>query len=97
MPQRGAQDQSQGELLMSIQKPHASGKQHAFPLSLVYKGSPLILEQAVDLSPSCWLCEMGLGRACAALPRTGPRASSFNRRDLTREAGTGDSALLGQS
>lgn len=80
---------------MSIQKPHASGKQHAFPLSSVCEGSLLILEQAVDLNPSCWFHELGLSRACAPLPRTGPRASSFNRRDLTREAGSGDSALLG--
>ena len=76
---------------LRIQKPHASGKQHAFPLSLVCKGHPLILEQTVDLSPSCWLSGLSLSRAWAAPPRTGPRAnraSSFNASGLNRKAGT---------
>lgn len=82
---RGAQNQLPGRLLVSTEKPHASGKQHAFPLSLVCKGHPLILEQAVGLSPSCWLCGWSLGRAWVAPRRTGPRASaacSFNARGL---------------
>lgn len=54
--------------LVSIQKPHASGKQHAFPFSLAYKGHPLILAQAAG----------PVGGAGAGLgllpPRTGPKA-----------------------
>lgn len=82
---RGAQNQPPRRPLVSIQKPHASGKQHAFPFSLAYKGHPLILAQAAG----------PVGGAGAGLgllpPRTGPKASracSFNARGLSRKTGT---------
>ena len=42
-------------------KSHTFGKQQVFLLSLVHKGNSLILEETVDLSPSCCLM-VGIGQ-----------------------------------